>query len=594
MRYRFLTDRFSFSVILVLAMVAAVCPVFAQQEKNNIYLFDCTGSMQKGALWGPAKDALDATISTQTAIPGSMFTIIPFGDNPYDEIVFGANNYLSKKKDIEASFNDCIKRANYTRISDVLRLGMGKTDPKKENKIYLLTDGEPNGGDSPQAVARVIDEWCANHHNTRLFYVALKENVVNSTIRDAIDRCEDAYVVQCSGRVIPQIGDISSEIHANVEELEATHSLRFSLPGEYPLQIDCADSIFDAEIPGGKAVNGRIPVKIKTRKPMLADELHQLLAGNTHGFSVRITSPDSKYFVANPEVPVSMADHIQSRVSLAESAEEIAVAGVSWYDSFLWRDASAQGEVEIDLAPEFENVVGSEARLSMALAPSEGEPCDFRVWFNGKEIAEGESFDIVPASPAMLKIRFDADAKTGKRYFSLLRAGSQGLDLANGQPIDEFEGISLRSKYSVDWNPLKTLVFWLAVLCVALLLVWLLLLKRIFFPAIKVARIEFSGPGSYYLSKKIKGARKVVCTSRKKKQNVLSRIMTGEIRYVQAEHFAPDIEILPVGSKKKVKLHFNNQGQNSWDIVPSSIFAPYDKAALKHRSLPYKMEIEFS
>lgn len=86
-------------ILLMLFFVGAES-LNAQRQKNNIFLFDCTGSMQTNGLWNPAKDALDATIATQTNIDGSQFSVIPFGDSPYGVISFDSDGYLSQKKNI--------------------------------------------------------------------------------------------------------------------------------------------------------------------------------------------------------------------------------------------------------------------------------------------------------------------------------------------------------------------------------------------------------------------------------------------------------------------------------------------------------------
>jgi hypothetical protein len=154
--------------------------------------------------------------------------------------------------------------------------------------------------------------------------------------------------------------------------------------------------------------------------------------------------------------------------------------------------------------------------------------------------------------------------------------------------------MTLRTKYSVNWNPLKTCLFWIAMAIIAALVLWFLLLRRMFYPTIKVKRIDFAGPGTYYGSKKIKGARKVVLTSKKQSQNIFSRIFTGEIRFLRAEHFIPEIEILPSGTKKKIRLHSLGKGDNAWDVTPSSILAPFDKATMTNRTTKETSEITVS
>lgn len=584
----------------LLAVVLAAFTILpfasAQREKNNIFLFDCTNSMLKGGLWQPAKDALDATIMSQAATSEAQFIIIPFGDVPYGEMHFNNSDYVGKKGAINKCFDDNIRRARTTNISSVLTAAFAKCDPKKDNKIYLLTDGLPNGSDSPQKVSNLIQQWCGNHKNARLYYVALKNGVVPGEIQQVIDLCDDAYVVQCDGKAIPQISDIAlPQIHANINELETPYILQFS-ESECGLKVHCDDPIFDAKIIDGRSVDGKIGVQLRGRDGQDVAQLHQQLQqkiqpGGDYRFTIKITSDDPRYIIANPEVSVFMADHIQSRLTLADGANELAADGASWHDSFLWSKASAPGEVKFDLAPKFKNVSAPETELELMLTPSEGENVDYQCYYNGRELGEDETFTVTPKSAAELRIVFNRDAKTGKRYFNLVNCGSKNLDIVNDAPISEFNGLTLRSKYSVRWNPLKTFLLWIAIAVLAVLVLWFLLLRRIIYPTIKVKKIEFAGPGTFYASYNVKGARKVVFTNKKQSQGVISRIFTGNIRYVRAEHFSPAIELLPSGSKKKVRLHSLNRGDDTWIFTPGAILAPFDKIEMHHQGRNETAEI---
>lgn len=586
------TTRKYLALLLILLLSVPYC--FGQREKNNIYLFDCTGSMKTNQLWEPAREALNATISTQTSIPGSHFYVIPFGDNPYQTIEFNSADYGGCKDDMEKAFRKYVSEAKYTHISDVLKAGFAKTDQNKENKIYLLTDGMPNGGDSQEKVAAVIREWCGNHKNCRLFYVALTNGVISPTIRQAIDECEDAFIVQCEGKVIPQIVDISpNEIYTNLEELGAPREVTFSIPGRYKLDVASTDSLFNVRVADNSAVNGKIKIRLSPKNGQDAAGLHQMFQGGRHSFDIKLQCADKKYFIANPIVRVNVADEVPSKLSIAQGEEELKADGAKWYDSFLWSDAAPDKKIRWDLAPAFKNELRNSS-LDLTFGTNEDDEADYQAWFNGEPVKAGGSIRIEPGRPAVLEVMFNHDAKTGKRYFTLTPKAVEGLDFINDQPAAEYEGTSLRTEYAVGWNPLKTLLFWLGVVILGLLLLWLLILKRIFFPSIKMGKVAFTGPGTYYVSKKIKGARKVVLTSRRKSQNIVSRLFTGEIRYIKADFFTSELAILPVGNKKKVKLTTESGVNNTWDIYPSSIFAQYDKGTIENRNTKEKSEIDFS
>lgn len=575
--------RFHFLIALLLVLMPAI--VFAAKEKRNIYLFDCTNSMEKYGLWSPAKEALFKTIQTQSEIPNSEFIIIPFGDTAYPAIEFTSAYAQDKRKEIEKRFDENMQKAKSTNITSVLKAGFAKCDPARENRIYLFTDGMPNSGDSPHKVVEAIRSWCGSHANSRLFYVALKDGVVNEEIRKAIDECNDAYVLQCKNNIIPEFLDIQEiYINANIVELPSDHKLGFSVPGNVPLKVECADPYFAASIVGGKSVDEVITVRLSARGNQDVETLHSLIeskadSDGVYRFNINITSPKpNEYYVSNPTVIVNMDDHLQTKLTLLSGdADEYDAGNCSWHDKILWSKASVPGTVEIDLSPKFENIEGS-ARTAFRVVAAQDQPEDFIVYFNSKPVGEDGVFIVNPSEPAILKIEFANDAKQGKRYFTLKSAGVENVEIINGVAVDDFEGIPLRAKYSVNWNPLKTLLFWLGIIIGMLLLLWLALLKYIFYPRIKVAKVTFTGPGPYFKSKRIKGAIKVVLSSGRRSQSLVNRWFTGSKIFIRADHFTPEIEIVPgQGKGKKIRLRSVVTGEAGWTFSPSAVLTNFEK-----------------
>lgn len=567
--------------------------IFAQKERNNIYLFDCTGSMKKNNLWQPAKSALDSTIKTQISIPGSEYSIIPFGDNAYEIISFYGQDYTDRKQTIDDALNKYIAQAKFTNISDAFKTGFSKIDPNKDNRIYLLTDGMPNGGDTPEKVAETINSWCIHHRNCRLFYVALTNGVVNPVIKQAINNCNDAYIVQCEDEIIPQIADISSDIYTNLEELGKIKNINFSLPGNYQISIDYDDELFNVNPVKAEADNGKISVSFSPKNGLDISQIHQILQGEIYEFPIIVRCVNPHFFIANPLVTVHISDVVPSELFIGQGKDEIGAGKVTWYDSFLWSDASPSTKVEWNLDPKFINRL-PQSSMEFSIEPVAGQPNDYTVWYNGELLNNGQTFVVSPDKASVIQIMFNHDAFTGKRYFNLVPVKTIGVDMVNGLPLNDYVGTTLRTEYDVTWNPLKACLFWLGIILLAALILWFLLLKRIFFPLIKMSKVEVTGPNTYYATKKLKGARKVVLTSKKKSQNIFSRIFTGEIRYLRAEHFSPDIIILPAGRKKKVKLHSQGKLSNSWDVFPSTIFNQYDKGSITNKISKEKSNIEFS
>lgn len=581
------------SLFTLIVLLLGTLNLSAQREKNYIYLFDCTWSMKNNGLWDPAQSALDNNIALRASIPGSHFTVIPFGDNPYEVFSFDNGNYAANKQDIRNTFEKYINQAKFTNISDVLKSGFQKVDSKKDNEIYLFTDGMPNNTDSPSRVAQTIRDWCANHRNSKLYYVALTKGVINPVIKQAIDECSDASIVQCENGVIPIITTVSNDIYTNLEELVYGIETSFSIPGNYSISASSTDSHFDASVIGNKASNGKFTLRISSKENLTTDQLHQLLQGEEYEFPVTVSCSDKRFTIVNPIINVHVSDEVPSKLTLAGGVDEIQTNGVKWYDSFLWSNAAPDKKVAWDLAPVFKNELHN-SRLELRFSIPEGETNDFQAWYNGHAISNGQTISICPNQPALLEVQFNHDAKTGKRYFSLKPSRIDSLNFINDKPAEEFQGTSLRTDYNVGWNPLKTFLFWLGIILIVALILWFAILGRIFFPPIKMSKITITGPGSYYSSKKIKGARKVILTSKRKSQNIFSRIFTGEIKYINAEHLSPELSIVPAVGKKKVKLSSESKQKNPWEIYPSSIFGQYEKGTMTNKVSNDKSDIEFS
>lgn len=579
--------------LLVCCIAFASTPTMAQRESNNIFLFDCTGSMKSNKLWDAAKNALEATIRTQASIPGSHFTVIPFGDTPYENFSFEAADWEPQLKNINNSLDKHIAEARYTHISNVLEAGFKHTDPNKDNKIYLLTDGMPNYGDSPQKVAQTLNRWCANHHNTKLFYVALTNGVVDPTIKQAIDECNDAYIVQCENRVIPQFADVSTDIYTNLMELAQPRGISISLPGRYALQVENNDPLFEAKVKGNQAVDGRIDIFLVAKNGKNIEQLHELFAGREYVFNINIHCADTRFKIVNPTVRVHVSDEVPSKLTLLNGEAELQADGAKWYDSFLWVDAAPEQKVMWDLTPQFKNHQ-PDTGLQLRFAPAEGQDKKFKAWYNGTPILAGDLITILPGMPAKLELQFDHDAAQGKRYFKLTPAGMCSLDMINEQPSVDFEGSSLRTSYSVGMNPLKLALIILGLVLLAALILWFLIFKRWMFPTIKLGRMEIIGPDTYYNSKKIKGARKVVLTSRTRTQSAISLLFTGKVIFVKGEIFKPELQLVPSGNKKKVKIKNDKKTPGAWEITPSSLVGQDDQCEIRNRETSQKSKLIFN
>lgn len=590
------TSSHTTKLLLSFIAILSVFTAYAELERNNIFLFDITGSMRNNGTWIPALNALDATIGTQSQDQNAEFTIIPFGTHSYQSFNFKSGEYPNLKTNIRKEFVRAMRLAQFTNISSVLKDGIRNVNPAKMNRIYLLTDGEPSGGDTSQAVADIINQWCGNHKNTRLFYVALNRNAVNPIIREAIERCNDAFIVTCTDNVIPQIEDLNTnDINASIDNLGQLAKIKFSSNGSHHVSVECDDPIFNVEAKDGIIADRLLILKISPKGGESPEQLHSILServndGETYEFSITVNIDDRNFRIANPEVTVHMADPILSNLSIFNGNKDAIDGGKAvWYDSFLFSKSAEQKPVIFDLAPIFTNNT-AETSATFRVMPGTSGKNGCSLLFNGKKISFGENFTINADKPAVLSLVFDTGAQQGNHDIRLSLAGTSGLNNINNIPAEEYNDITLCAEYEIIENPAEKYL-WGIIILIFVALLGVALWNNFLADRIKINTITLTGPGSFYLSKKIKGARKVILTTKHQQQSLLSRFFYGKTIYIHAEHFSPQIVITP-GTKRRIRLSSDAKNGNSWDFIPSATIATYETCTVQHHASAQKFNIE--
>jgi hypothetical protein len=229
-------------------------------------------------------------------------------------------------------------------------------------------------------------------------------------------------------------------------------------------------------------------------------------------------------------------------------SEEVDLGKATWYDSFLFWGASSPDTLSVDLNAVFNDAAKKDGSLVEFVVTEKDGGKDFQLFFNHQLVNNGKiNLNSRDQTASVLSIVFDTDAKEGKRYFTIKPTAKKELDNINDQPVEKYE-LTLRSKYGVNWNPLKTILMWLGILILAALILWFLIVKRLMYPAIGVKTIQINDP--YFARINVKGKRSVVFTNKKMEQGILSRIFTGEILYKKNEIWTSPL-VLEAGAKKK-------------------------------------------
>ena len=516
----------------------------AQRERNYIYLLDCTKSMigfnGSPNIWVPTKNYLRSELDKH--IPGTSLHVIPFQGEPLPSFNFNAEDFNNKQwNNIEETIDKYVEQITGTNICDAWDAMDGYIDHHKDNYIILLTDGKDTKR-GMEAVAKKLSDWCGKYPNTYAFYVQLTEAAIDPSVAKVIDICDNEFVIDAS-KGIPVFGgfDKGLIIYANTLNLNKIHKIGFSSVGKYVAKAVCNDPYFDVNVVDNKIEGGVVPIQIKAKKPIASinSELPEI-----YNFTFDVQSDEVN--IINPTVKVQMTNKPERALELI--SEETDMGKATWYDSFLFWGASDPDTLSVDLKAAFNDEAKKDGSAVQLVITDEENGKDYQFFYNNQPVEKNTIIiSTKDSEPSILSIVFNPNAKEGKRYFSIKAKAKQELDNINDQPVDRYE-LTLRSKYAVNWNPLKTILMWLIIVILAGLILWFLVIKHFMYPSIGVRTIQINDP--YFSRVNVKGKRRVVFTNKNMKQGILSRIFTGEILYKKNEIWTSPLAF-EAGAKKK-------------------------------------------
>lgn len=148
-----------------------------------------------------------------------------------------------------------------------------------------------------------------------------------------------------------------------------------------------------------------------------------------------------------------------------------------------------------------------------------------------------------------LGIEFTPEAQEGVHKWFLKVLDNGGFDRINEYATEE-ESLPLLLEWRAEKNdiinPLKLGMNISLLILLGLILVWFLIMKPILYPTFKLGNIQFTN-GTYFSTKRIYGARKLVVTKSSKKQSAINKLLTGKIVYERNELWPDEWEIYPKG-----------------------------------------------
>ena len=528
------------TLILLLSLIISAS-VMAQRERNYIYLLDCTKSMtgfgESPKIWDPTLVYLRKELEKHT--PGTTLHVVPFQGKVLPAFSFDANDLDWNKIDKELQKH--VQNVTNTNICDAWDSTDKFIDKHKDNYIILLTDGKDNVN-GMEAVSKKLKDWCGKYPNTYAFYVQLTEAAIDPSVAKVIDICDNEFVIDAS-KGIPVFGSFDNGliIYANTLNLNRIHKIGFSSVGKYVAKAICTDPYFDVKVVDNQIEGGVVPIQIVAKQPIA--QINETLP-QTYNFTFDVQSDEVN--IINPTVKVQMTNKPERALELI--SEETDMGKATWYDSFLFWGASDPDTLSVDLKAVFNDEAKKDGSAIQLMITDEDGGNDYQLFYNNQSVEKDKILiRSTDNAPSILSVVFNPNAKEGKRYLSIKATAKQELDNINEQPVEQYK-LTLRSKYVVNWNPLKTILMWLIIFIIVGLLLWFLAIKRFMYPSIGIKTIQISDP--YFSKVNVKGKRRVVFTNKDMKQSLLNRIFTGEILYKKNEIWTSPLAF-EAGAKKR-------------------------------------------
>jgi len=512
----------------------------AQRERNYVYIIDCTQSMRDdNHIWEETKKYLKDDIQRQA--DNSTINVVPFQSTAHAPMSFVKKDMDWKA--VDKKLEEYIQNRTNTGICKAWDRGVSLLDATKDNYLFLLTDGNDNV-DGMSAVCQRISGWCQKYKNSYAFYVMLCEAANNKQLEQAIGDCDRFSLIDANGHPQPIGSFYPHEITINTRDIQPKQIV-FSDAGEYPIKIECDDPLFDVATTGAFK-NGQTVLTVKPKKDLKS--IRQTLDGKEiYSFEARLI-PEGNINVPNKNIIIDVINKPVRGLSII--SEEPNFGKATYYDKFLFWGASDVDTLFVDLkAAMNKEAIANKAQVRMRCNLVKGD-VGFKLLYNGEECANNSFVIRHDDKQSIFGIVFDTDAPEGKRNFEITADNTQSLDVINDESCGDFL-LTARASYSKSWNPLQTILLWLCLIALALLILWFAVARPVAYATFKAKKLTILGP----ISKSVIliGCRRVVFTSKPKKQSLLNRIFTRRVEYVIGEYWTDEFEIAPTGEMARLE-----------------------------------------
>ena len=238
----------------------------------------------------------------------------------------------------------------------------------------------------------------------------------------------------------------------------------------------------------------------------------------------------------------------------------------NYYDKFLWKKQvpdTLYRTIAFDFNDDAKNYMDGPLRLGLFKKTNSGKmlpvtDSEMEVFVDGRK-CEGNVIDVQPGTDELkVGIVFRPEAENKVHHWFFRPVDDAGLERINDMDPDTFNAdnaslMEIEAEKHKVMNPLAEGSLLTTILLVAALLVWLLVLKAIFFPTFRVGKVQISDPVPYNSLKRVRGYRKMILTNKRPKQGFFDKVFAGKILYETNDLWTSEVVIEPK-DKNSVRL----------------------------------------
>lgn len=230
----------------------------------------------------------------------------------------------------------------------------------------------------------------------------------------------------------------------------------------------------------------------------------------------------------------------------------------NYYDKFLWKKHvpdTLYRTIEFDFNQDARNYMDKPLRLGLFKKTNSGKMLpvtenEMEVFVDGQK-CPSNIIDVQPGTDQLkVGIVFKPEAENKVHHWFFRAVDDGGLERINDMDPDTYKAdnaslMDIEVDKNKVMNPLAMGTALTTLLILAALLVWLFVMKAIFFPTFRVGKIQLSDPVPYNTLKRMRGYRKMILTNKQPKQGFFDKVFAGKILYEVNDLWTSEVVIEP-------------------------------------------------